>query len=134
MHYAPIIVLDRGIAIDRGNATRTVHANVSPLQQEVALAMQSCLMWNVIFDPMETALFVQVSRSFTMQPYEIFEWDSMFSALMLQASHAGFDLAVSTLVQVMKGKTMGPNLDGKGFVPNYNKASVHFLLLIFMGV
>ncbi len=31
----------------------------TPRQQLVATAMQSCLMWNAIYDPLETAPFVQ---------------------------------------------------------------------------
>jgi hypothetical protein len=37
------------------------------------------------------------------------------------AVRAGLDLAVSSLVQVTKGKTLGPKLDGHGFVPGYSK-------------
>ncbi len=30
-------------------------------------------------------------------------------------------LAVSSLIQITKAKTLGPNLDGHGFVPGYSK-------------
>ena len=57
-----------------------------------------------------------------MQPYEIFEWDTYFGALMLSFDPAaGLPLALSSLIQVTKGKTLGPRLDGKGFVPGYSK-------------
>ena len=46
-------------------------------------AMQSGLMWNVLWHPTQAGPFVSVSRSFTVQPYEIFEWDTYFGALML---------------------------------------------------
>jgi hypothetical protein len=49
---------------------RVGQQSLAPGLQRAGTAMQSCLMWNVIYDPMETAPFVQVSRSFTFQPCE----------------------------------------------------------------
>jgi hypothetical protein len=85
-------------------------------------AMQAGLMWNVLWHPTQAGPFISVSRSFTAYPYEIFEWDTYFGALMLSYDGAaGLALAISSIVQVTKGKTLGPNLDGHGFVPGYSK-------------
>ena len=88
---------------------------------EAALAMSSCLMWNVIFHPTQLGPFVSVSRSFTQQPYEIFEWDTYFGATMLSSAPEGLAIALSSLIQVTKTKTVGPRLDLRGFVPGYSK-------------
>ena len=83
-------------------------------------AMQSALMWNVLYEPME-GVFVEVSRSFAIQPYELFEWDTFFGALMLSIHKNGVDTAISSLIQIIKSKTLGPALDGHGFIPGYSK-------------
>lgn len=93
----------------------------SPDMLVAVTAMQSCLMWNAIYAPLEAAAFVQVSRSFAFWPYELFEWDTYFGALMLSSSQEGLPLALSSIIQVTKSKTLGPQLDGHGFVPGYNK-------------
>jgi len=93
----------------------------TPALLQAATAMQSCLMWNGIYDPVEAAPFVQVSRSFAAQPFELFEWDTQFGALMLSMDAAALPLAVSSLIQIIKSKTLGPQLDGHGFVPGYSK-------------
>ena len=88
---------------------------------EAGGGMQAGLMWNVLYDPTQLGPFVEVSRSFATEPYELFEWDTYFGAAMLAWDTAGLPLAVSSLVQVTKGKTLGPLLDGHGFVPGYSK-------------
>jgi len=40
---------------------------------------------------------------------------------MLSFDRSALPLALSTLIQVVKSKTLGPNLDGHGFVPGYSK-------------
>lgn len=52
---------------------------------------------------------------------ELFEWDTFFGSLMLSFDRASLPLAISSVVQVIKSKTLGPNLDGHGFVPGYSK-------------
>lgn len=49
--------------------------------------------------------------------------DTYFGALMLSHDRQGstMGLAVSSLIQVTKAKTLGPYLDGHGFVPGYSK-------------
>jgi hypothetical protein len=60
------------VADARTSATAfAVGGRVVPLgMREAGTAMQSCLMWNVIYDPSQTAPFVTVSRSFTFHPCE----------------------------------------------------------------
>ena len=94
-----------------------------------------------------------VSPSFVTKPYELFEWysfpaapslrarsrlsdwasmrcgccrDTYFGALMLSHDRQGssMGLAVSSLIQITKAKTLGPQLDGHGFVPGYSKGYV----------
>ena len=88
---------------------------------DAADAMTAVLMWNTIFHPTQLGPFVCVSRSFSAQPYEIFEWDTFFGAMMLSSDARGLALALSSLIQVVKSKTVGPALDLHGFVPNYSK-------------
>ena len=84
-------------------------------------AMQAGAMWNVLWHPTQAGPFISVSRSFTINPYEIFEWDTYFGALLLSFDAKSMPLAISSLIQVTKGKTLGPLLDGHGFVPGYSK-------------
>eukprot|EP00041_Stephanoeca_diplocostata_P029430 m.868267 g.868267 ORF g.868267 m.868267 type:complete len:949 (-) comp23560_c0_seq2:326-3172(-) len=106
----------RGASTPRGADRRVLEAG--------GTAMQAGLMWNTIFHPTQAGPFVQVSRSFAQQPYEIFEWDTYFGALMLSYDARALGLAVSSLIQVTKGKTLGPYLDGHGFVPGYSKGGI----------
>ena len=53
--------------------------------------------------------------------YELFEWDTYFGALMLSYDAASLDAGLSSLIQITKSKTLGPKLDGHGFVPGYSK-------------
>ena len=54
-------------------------------------------------------------------PDELFEWDTYFNALMLSWDNRSVELGLSSLIQITKAKTLGPNLDGHGFVPGYSK-------------
>ena len=47
--------------------------------------------------------------------------DTYFGALMLSRDSRSLDLALSSLIQITKAKTLGPKLDGHGFVPGYSK-------------
>ena len=84
-------------------------------------AMLAGNMWNVIYHPTQLGPFVSVSRSFTLQPYELFEWDTYFGATMLSYDKRLLPIALSSLIQITKSKTLGKNLDGHGFVPGYSK-------------
>eukprot|EP00935_MAST-01C_sp_MAST-1C-sp1_P000797 g797.t1 len=88
---------------------------------EAATAMLSGCLWNFIYHPTQLGPFVTVSRSFTAQPYELFEWDTYFGAAMLAFAPELLPLALSSAIQITKSKTMGPLLDGHGFVPGYSK-------------
>ena len=91
------------------------------LLSEASNVMFSGCLWNFIYHPTQLGPFVTVSRSFTAQPYELFEWDTYFGATMLSFSEELLPLALSSLIQITKSKTMGPQLDGHGFVPGYSK-------------
>lgn len=88
---------------------------------EAATAMMSALMWNTIHHPTQLGPFTMVSRSFTAQPYELFEWDTYFGARMLATDQRGLALGLSSFIQITKSKTIGPELNLHGFVPGYSK-------------
>ena len=113
-------------AAHAGNHTTTtnngeLNSNDNAKLEVAGTAMQSCLMWNIIYHPTQAGPFVQVSRSFTQHPYELFEWDTYFGSLMLSFDRASLPYALSSIIQITKSKTLGPRLDGKGFVPGYSK-------------
>ena len=84
---------------------------------EVKDAMQSSLMWSVIYDPKE-GLIAPVTRNWNFAPstvdgdenYVLFCWDGSFASYMLSLD--ALDLAVSNLVQIVKMRTTA------GFVPS----------------
>ena len=69
--------------------------------------MFSGLLWNFIYHPTQLGPFVTVSRSFTAQPYELFEWDTYFGALMLSFEREYLPYALSSIIQITKSKTLG---------------------------
>jgi hypothetical protein len=75
-------------------------------------AMQSVLMWNILWNPSEAGPWANVDRGWG-QPYCMFDWDNLFASYMLSLDSSG--LAVSNLIQIIKSRVMA------GFVPGYTK-------------
>eukprot|EP01083_Nonionella_stella_P210138 761057_1 len=78
-------------------------------------AIQSGLMWNLVYTPEESGPYFPVARAWATAPNDydmiIFEWDTIFASYQLSLD--AFDLSISNLIQVIKSKTC------HGFVPNY---------------
>lgn len=81
--------------------------------QEVYEAMQTCLAWNTIYDPLHDRVISPVSRVWNngWNGYVLFCWDTFFAGLM-----AGLDnreLAYANVVEMLRDMT------DRGFVPNF---------------
>ena len=86
---------------------------------EVKMAQQAGVMWNVIYNPIETVIAPVIrGNPWGWDPatvsddwaYVLFDWDTHFAAYMLSLDAK--DLSYSVLIQVVKAKS------AKGFVPN----------------
>ncbi|MFW6189699.1 MAG: MGH1-like glycoside hydrolase domain-containing protein [Planctomycetota bacterium] len=85
--------------------------------QEVYDAMQTCLAWNTIYDPLGDRVISPVSRVWNAgwNGYVLFCWDTYFAGLM-----AGLDnreLAYANVVEMTREMTE------RGFVPNFASGS-----------
>jgi hypothetical protein len=118
-----LMAIQAAMVAARANATTTISSDVKGHEDlsEAATAMLTGCMWNMIYHPTQLGPFVTVSRAFTAQPYELFEWDTYFGATILSYTPQLLPLALSSMIQITKSKTMGPQLDGHGFVPGYSK-------------
>ncbi|MFO7959106.1 MAG: trehalase family glycosidase [Candidatus Brocadiia bacterium] len=85
--------------------------------QEVYDAMQTCLAWNTIYDPLHERVISPVSRVWNngWNGYVLFCWDTYFAGLM-----AGIDnreLAYANVVEITREMT------DRGLVPNFASGS-----------
>ena len=82
-------------------------------QAEVRNAMQTCLAWDTIYDPLHDRVISPVSRIWNCNwgGYVMFCWDSYFAALM--ASVDNKDLAYANAIEVTREGI------ANGFVPNF---------------
>ena len=91
---------------------------------EVAEAVQTSVMWNLMYTPLENGPFFPVSRAWdrvgdyssTDFKYVIFDWDNFFASLL--SSFVSRDLAYSNFIQTSKSKTAA------GFIPNKSAAGL----------
>lgn len=84
---------------------------------DVYLAMQGCLAWNTIYDPLNDRVITPVSRIWNVNSggYSLFCWDTYFAAAI--ASLDNKDLAYANAIEITRQKTKA------GFVPNYSTAA-----------
>lgn len=90
---------------------------------EVKDAMQSSLMWSIIYDPKE-GLVAPVTRNWGFGSHTIdgdqteglFCWDGSFASYMLSLD--ALDLALSNLIQIVKMRTSA------GFIPSYSAGTL----------
>ena len=75
-------------------------------------AMQSVLMWNILWSPSEAGPWANVDRGWG-QPYCLFDWDNLFASYMLSLDSPA--LSFSNLIQIVKSRVMA------GFIPGYAK-------------
>eukprot|EP01084_Bolivina_argentea_P096649 173751_1 len=79
------------------------------------IAIQSSLMWNLVYCPEEAGPYNTVNRAWSSDSNDfamiIFEWDNIFASYELSLDC--LDLAISNLIQVIKSKTT------HGFIPNF---------------
>lgn len=94
--------------------TKLIYGN----QGEVFDAIQTCLAWNMVFDPQDNRLIAPVSRrwSYNNSGYVLYCWDTYFGAYQA-ASTGNKALAYSNVIEMTGEKTE------KGFVPNVRKAN-----------
>ena len=80
---------------------------------EAYSAMQSCMAWDTVYDPLKDRIISPVSRRWNknLSGYGIFCWDNYFAACI--ASHGSKEVAYSNLIEITREKT------DSGFVPNY---------------
>eukprot|EP00936_MAST-01D_sp_MAST-1D-sp1_P001464 g1464.t1 len=94
----------------------------APHWHEVADALQTSLMWSLIYDPREGLVF-PVTRNWRFGPGSVdgdtteglFCWDGSFASYMLSLD--ALDLSFSNLVQIVKMRTTA------GFVPSYSSGT-----------
>jgi hypothetical protein len=82
-------------------------------QAETRNAMQTCLAWDTIYDPLHDRVVSPVSRIWNINwgGYVMFCWDSYFAALMASVDHRG--LAYANAIEVTREGI------ACGFVPNF---------------
>jgi len=84
---------------------------------EVYTAVQTCLAWDTIYDPLHDRVISPVSRIWSCGwgGYVLFEWDTYFAALLAAIDNK--DLAYANAIEITREKTEN------GFVPNFAVAS-----------
>lgn len=107
----------RGLAeireiVARGRMKREALSRPFGELAEVYDAMQTCLAWNTIYDPLHDRVVSPVSRIWNCEAggYILFCWDTYFAALM--ASIDNKDLAYANAIEITREAA------GLGFVPN----------------
>jgi putative isomerase len=85
---------------------------------DVHRAMQACLAWNVIYEPLCERVICPVSRLWSRQRlgYVVFCWDSFFAASMLALDdrELGYACALETLGEMVDGQYVPSNAQGSG--------------------
>ena len=94
-------------------ATYSKHPGGSQLSTAME-AMQSVLMWNILWNPSEAGPWANVDRGWG-QLYCMFDWDNIFASYMPTYQSGSKDLGFSNLIQIIKSRVMA------GFVPGYSK-------------
>lgn len=77
-------------------------------------AMQSCLGWNTIYDPIKNRVCTPVTRNWNRgNPINLFCWDTFFGALMLSLENEKFcKLNLKAILDEMTADGMIPNAQG----------------------
>lgn len=75
-------------------------------------AIQTCMAWNTVYDPLYDRVITPVSRLWAMLSggYVLFCWDTCFAALMAAIDNK--DIAYSNIIELTR------EVRGRGFVPN----------------
>ena len=99
--------------IEQGRAARLREDATFGPQAEVRNAMQTCLAWDTIYDPLFERVISPVSRIWNNNwgGYVMFCWDSYFAAAMAAVDHR--DLAYANAIEVTREGI------ANGFVPNF---------------
>jgi putative isomerase len=99
--------------IDAGRATRARQGESWGEQAEIRDAMQSCLAWDTVYDPLFDRVISPVSRIWNTNwgGYVMFCWDSYFAAAMAAVDHK--ELAYANAIAVTREGI------ANGFVPNF---------------
>lgn len=80
-------------------------------------AMQTCLAWDTVYDPVQDRVITPVSRIWNDQGYKLFCWDTYFAAYMFMADHK--ELAYANAIEMTRSATE------QGFVPNYDWSGIN---------
>jgi putative isomerase len=99
--------------IDAGRAARARQGESWGEQAELRDAMQSCLAWDTVYDPLFDRVISPVSRIWNTNwgGYVMFCWDSYFAAAMAAVDHK--ELAYANAIAVTREGI------ANGFVPNF---------------
>jgi len=99
--------------IEQGRAVRQREDADFGAQAEVRNAMQTCLAWDTIYDPLHDRVMSPVSRIWNNNwgGYVMFCWDSYFAAAMAAVDNR--DLAYANAIEVTREGI------ANGFVPNF---------------
>ena len=81
---------------------------------ETYCAMQSCLGWNTVYDPVKNRVCTPVTRNWNRgKNINLFCWDTFFGALMLSLENGKFSkLNIKAILDEMTEDGMIPNADG----------------------
>ena len=99
--------------VARGRRERTSEDAAFGAQAEVRNAMQTCLAWDTVYDPLFDRVISPVSRIWNTNwgGYVMFCWDSYFAAAMAAIDNR--DLAYANAIEVTREGI------ANGFVPNF---------------
>lgn len=99
--------------VDKAAAARAAETHAWGELGEVRDAMQTCLAWDTVYDPLRERVISPVSRRWNCNwgGYVMFCWDSYFAAAMAAVDHR--DLAYANAIEITREGI------GNGFVPNF---------------
>ena len=83
-------------------------------QKEVATAIQTCIAWNTVFDPINKRVITPISRDWSTDMfggYALFGWDTFFASML--ASVGSRELAYANAIEMTR------EITDAGFIPNW---------------
>ncbi len=121
------VVVCAGCALNVGEARERIAAARARLEashaaygglQEAHTAMQSCLAWNVIYEPRFNRILAPVARDWNCKRggYAIFCWDSFFTAWMIAQDDPdlGYACLLETFREMVDGRFVSNVVQGSG--------------------
>jgi putative isomerase len=103
--------------VARGEATRRASLATFGDLADVYTAMQTCLAWDTVYDPLHDRVISPVSRIWSVGSggYVLFEWDTYFAAWLASIDNKA--LAYANAIEITRERAEA------GFVPNFVTAT-----------